>query len=409
MGQNVCDLLIIGGGPAGMAAGIYGARSRLKTVVLEKGRTGGQAATTEELENYPGFGRGTTGPTIMKAVRQHAEEFGVAFHKENVTDLDLKGHVKIIRTKKGEEYHAKAVILAPGATPRTLGIKGERELVGKGVSYCATCDADFFEELEVVVIGNGDAAIEEAIYLTKFADKVTVIVIHDEGILDANRASQEKAFSNSKIEFVWNSVLEEIKGDGLVESVIIKNLKSGELTEMETNGVFFFVGYTPNTKFLEGKVDLNENGYIEVNEKMETSNSGVYAAGDAVVKFLRQVITATADGAIAAYAADKYLQEEENFRMQVLEANKPVLVLFWSPQNEKSIEAVALLEQKLDSYSNLSLVKIDRYRNDLVASRYNMEDIPSLLLFNKGDLVGRLNKIISIESIDELLLSGSLS
>lgn len=402
MSKEVWDLLVVGGGPAGMAAGIYGARAKLKTIVLEKGRTGGQAATTEELENYPGFGRGATGPGIMKSIREHAEDFGVVFEKEQVTDLELEGEVKVIRTKRGQEYHAKAVVLAPGANPRTLGIKGEKAFVGKGVSYCATCDADFYEDLDVVVVGNGDAAIEEAIYLTKFAQKVTIIVIHDEGILDANKASQEKAYANPKIHFVWNSVLNEIKGDGLVEHVIIKNLKTGELTEMETNGVFFFVGYVPNTEFLKGKVALNDNGYIIVNEKMETSVPGVYAAGDANQKFLRQVVTAVADGAVAAFAADKYLAEEENFKMQVLDAKEPVMVVFWAPQNEESIEAVSTIEQHKDRYPNTKLVKIDLYRNHLVASRYHVEQVPAVLLFNKGELVNRIDGKLSQSDIDAL-------
>lgn len=402
MTKEIWDILIVGGGPAGLTAGIYGARSKLKTLILEKGRPGGQAATTEEMENYPGFGRGATGPGIMKAMQEHAEDFGVIIEKETAVDLDLDGEIKIVRTKKGKEFYGKTVILCPGANPRSLGIKGEKKFVGKGVSYCATCDADFYEDLDVIVVGNGDAAIEEAIYLTKFAEKVTVIVIHDEGILDANKASQEKAFANPKIHFIWNSVLEEIKGDGIVESVVIKNLKTGEITDMETNGVFFFVGYVPNTEFLRGKIDLNDQGYIIVNEKMETSVPGVYAAGDANQKYLRQVVTAAADGAIAAFAADKYLAEEENFKMQVLNAQGTVLVAFWSPQKEESIEAVSLLEQNVNQLANTKLVKIDLYRNHLVANRYNVESIPAVLVFENGEVINRLKGSISQEVLREL-------
>ena len=402
MTKEIWDILIVGGGPAGLTAGIYGARSKLKTLILEKGRPGGQAATTEEMENYPGFGRGATGPSIMKAMQEHAEDFGVIIEKETAVDLDLDGEIKIVRTKKGKEFYGKTVILCPGANPRSLGIKGEKKFVGKGVSYCATCDADFYEDLDVIVVGNGDAAIEEAIYLTKFAEKVTVIVIHDEGILDANKASQEKAFANPKIHFIWNSVLEEIKGDGIVESVVIKNLKTGEITDMETNGVFFFVGYVPNTEFLRGKIDLNDQGYIIVNEKMETSVPGVYAAGDANQKYLRQVVTAAADGAIAAFAADKYLAEEENFKMQVLNAQGTVLVAFWSPQKEESIEAVSLLEQNVNQLANTKLVKIDLYRNHLVANRYNVESIPAVLVFENGEVINRLKGSISQEVLREL-------
>jgi thioredoxin reductase (NADPH) len=362
------DIIVVGGGPAGLAAGIYGSRSRLKTVILQKGRPGGQAATTEELENYPGFPRGTTGPGLMEAMAKHAESFGTEILNEEAVDLDLDGEIKVVKTKSGKKYSSKIVILAPGAAPRTLNIKGERELRGKGVSYCATCDADFFEELDVVVVGNGDAAIEEAMYITKFAETVTIIVIHDEGILDCNKVSAEKAFANPKIKWVWNSVLQEIKGDGIVESVVLKNIKTGELSEMETNGVFFFVGTVPKTDIVKGKVELNEQGYIIANERMETSVPGVYAAGDARDKYLRQVITAASDGAIAAFAAEKYLAEEEGFKSQVLNHTEPVMVAFWAPQVEASIAAVSQLEKIVDKLGDsVKLVKMDTYRNERVA------------------------------------------
>jgi thioredoxin reductase (NADPH) len=389
---GVYDLVIIGGGPAGLAAGVYGARARLKTVILEKGSTGGQAATTEELENYPGFPGGTTGRGLTKAMEDHARSFGTEIKKENVIDSDLGGETKVIKTKSGNEYRARAVVLASGAHPRSLKIKGEKELTGKGVSYCATCDADFFEELEVVVVGNGDAAVEEAIYLTKFADQVTIIVIHDQGILDCNKQSAERAFANPKIHWVWSSVLEEIKGDGIVESVVIKNIKTGQLTEMETNGVFFFVGTVPNTDFLQGKVDLDEKGYIMTNERMETSVSGVYAAGDARVKYLRQVVTAAADGAVAAVAAERYLAEEEFFKKQVSDFDGAVMAVFWAPQDEESIAAVALLEKTAQELGDrVKLVKIDASRSEVAVQRYQVTTIPAVLFFVKGEVAARIS------------------
>lgn len=397
--SEIYDVIVVGGGPAGLAAGIYGSRSRLKTAVIEKGRPGGQAASTEELENYPGFFEGATGPELMKRFTAHAQRFGTAIIRSQAADMDLTGAVKKIITKDGQEYLAHSVILAPGAEPRSLNIPGEHKLRGKGVSYCATCDADFFEELDVAVVGNGDAAIEEAMYLTKFAESVTIIVIHDEGILDCNKASAEKAFANPKLKWVWNSVVAEINGDELVESVTLKNIKNGELSELAVNGVFFFVGTVPKTEFLQGHIALTEQGYIITNDLMETDVPGVYAVGDARDKYLRQVITAAADGAIAAVAAEKYLAEQETFREQVLEAKKPVLLAFWAPQVEESFAAMSLLEALAAEDSSFSLVKLDTYRNKKTAATYGVTQIPSVLLFENGEVEGRLEGMFTEEQI----------
>lgn len=402
--SEIYDIVVVGGGPAGLAAGIYGSRSRLKTTIVEKGRPGGQAASTDEMENYPGFFNGSTGPGLTKAFAEHAQHFGTTIQQGNVVDLQLEGIVKKVITKSGEEILAKSVILSPGAEPRSLNIKGEGKLRGKGVSYCATCDADFYEELDVVVVGNGDAAIEEAMYLTKFAETVTVIVIHDEGVLDCNKASAEKAFKNPKLKWVWSSVLEEIKGDELVESVLIKNISTGEITEMETNGVFFFVGTVPKTKFLEGKVELNEQGYIVTNEMMETNIPGVYGVGDARVKYLRQVVTACADGAIAAVAAEKYIEEMETLREQVLDAEEPTLLAFWAPQVEKSIASISLLENVVGTTDGkVKLVKMDTYRNKKTSASYGVKEIPTVILFNKGEVAGRLDGDFSEADVKKLL------
>jgi len=404
--SDVYDILIVGGGPAGLAAGIYSGRARLKTAIIEKGRTGGQAATTVEMENYPGFFEHATGPEIADRFAAQAKHFGTETIKGLVTDMDLSGAVKKVTLKTGESYFGKAVILAPGAEPRSLNIKGEGKLRGKGVSYCATCDADFYEELDVVVVGNGDAAIEEAMYLTKFAESVTIIVIHDEGILDCNKASAEKAFANPKIKWVWNSVLAEITGDELVESVVIKNIKTGELSEMETNGVFFFVGSVPKTEFLNGKVKLDKHGFIVTNELMETDVQGVYAVGDATVKYLRQVVTAVADGAIAAVAAEKYLAEMEGFRQQVLESEIPVLLAFWAPQIEKSFAAVSILEKASESAGGkIGLFKVDTYRNVKIPAMFDVTVIPSVLLFADNEIKGRLEGDFTIDDVERLLLN----
>jgi len=310
--KNLYDLIIIGAGPAGLAAGLYGARARLKTLILEKTKVGGQISTTDELANYPGAPEGTTGPSIIARMAEQAKEFGAEVKKDGVVSVDFTDKIKKIKCEE-EEYHAKAVIIAAGATPKKIGCPGEIELTGKGVSYCATCDADFFTDFEVFVIGGGDAAVEEAMYLTRFARKV--MVVHRRNELRAAKSIQEKAFKNEKLEFIWDSVVEEIKGNGIVESIVLKNVKTGEISEYcadeedGTMGIFPFVGFMPLSGAFKGKVEMDAGGYIITNEDMKTNVEGVFAAGDVRVKSLRQVVTAAADGAIAAVMAEKYIIE----------------------------------------------------------------------------------------------------
>jgi len=388
------DLVIVGGGPAGMTAAIYGARAKLKTLLIEKGRHGGQAATTEEVENWPGSGR-TTGPELMQRFREHVESLGVALVKDEVSALDLSGPAKRIRTKKGAEFEAGAIILCPGAEPRRLGVKGEDEFRGKGVSYCATCDADFFTDLDVVVVGNGDAAVEEALYLTRFAESVTLIVIHPEGKMDANRASQERLLANPKVRVIWQSVIEEIDGDGIVERVVLRNLATGERSVLETNGVFIFVGTTPKTDFLkETGVELDSRGYIVADpETMATSVEGVFAAGDARRKWLRQIVTAAADGAIAACAAERYLVEEEQLRQELLLPAEPVLAVFWSPASPESLGVLQEAERLVASQGGrLRLARVDCYRSARIAARFGVDRVPAVLLLRGGTPVARLTE-----------------
>lgn len=394
------DLLILGGGPAGLAAGIYGARAKLKTAILEKGAPGGMAFTTREIVNYPGFFKDTTGPELMKTIANHAKEFGAQIIKEQITEVELEGEIKVIKTKKGNQYKARAVILSPGSQPRMLNIPGERKFRGSGVSYCATCDAEFYEGLTVVVVGNGDAAIEEANYITRYASRVVVIVIHDEGILDCNKASAEKAFKNEKIEFLWNSVLTEIKGEMDVNGVAVKNLKTGEISEIKAEGVFIYVGMVPGTEFLKSKVELDERGYIVTNELMETSVDGVYAAGDVRVKYLRQVVTAVADGAIATVAAERYLIEEDDFKENVLNVDKPVALAFWNPTDEESIATVAKLEQAVGEVGDrVALVKVDMSKKKRIAQRYNVTTSPTVLLIKEGEVVRDLSSELDAKSL----------
>ncbi|MDO5716782.1 MAG: thioredoxin-disulfide reductase [Tissierellia bacterium] len=307
------DLAIVGGGPAGLAAGLYAARARLKTIIIEKEKAGGQIVITDEVANYPGSIEEAGGPSLIKRMKEQAEGFGAEFTIDPVQEVQLDGKVKKI-IGKDKTYEAKAVIMATGASPRYIGCPGEKEFTGRGVSYCATCDAAFFEDLEVYVIGGGDSAIEEAMFISKYARKVTVVHRREE--LKAAKSIQEKAFRNEKIEFMWNTQVVELKGEGLLSSMVVEDTTTGERREIKadendgTFGVFVFIGYMPQNALVEGKLDM-EHGYIVTDENMHTNIPGVFAAGDNRAKSLRQVVTATADGAIAATQAEKYI--ENNF------------------------------------------------------------------------------------------------
>jgi thioredoxin reductase (NADPH) len=309
------DVVIIGAGPAGLSAGLYAARSRMSVLILEKEKKGGQIVTTDEVANYPGSIREATGPSLIARMVEQCDEFGAEIQMKTVVDLDLKSKIKKVILEDDTVVEAKTVIIATGAEPRKLGVDGEKELTGKGISYCATCDADFFTDLEVYCIGGGDTAVEEAIYLTKFASKVTIVHRRDE--LRAAKSIQEKAFKNDKIEFIWDSVVEEVNGDGIVEQMVLRNKKTGEKQVIDapedvgTFGIFVFVGYIPNTELLDGHIKLSSRKYIEACTKMKTDVPGVFAAGDVRDKDLRQVVTATADGAIAATQAEHYISNTE--------------------------------------------------------------------------------------------------
>lgn len=309
--SKLYDVIVIGGGPAGLSAALYAGRARLSVLLLERDKDGGQIVLTSEVENYPGCLEGESGPTLIDRMAKQAVHFGAEKVYDDVLEVKLEGQEKVLVGKKGE-YRAKTVIIATGAMPRPIGCKNEKDFIGKGVSYCATCDALFFEDFEVYVVGGGDTAVEEAMYLAKFARKVTVIHRRDE--LRAAKSIQEKAFANPKLEFMWDSVVEEISGDGVLESMKVKNVKTGEIREIHadendgTFGLFGFIGYLPKTDMFKGIINM-ENDYIITDEDMKTNIPGVFAAGDVRVKSLRQVVTACADGAIAAVQAEKYIEQ----------------------------------------------------------------------------------------------------
>ena len=307
------DLIIIGSGPGGLAAALYAARGRMKTLVLEKGQNGGQAAITHLIENYPGSIEDPTGAKLTHRMLEQAKSFGAEIRKDEVLDVDFSGKEKVVKCKNGE-YTAKAVVIATGATPRKLDAPGIRELSGKGISYCATCDADFFKDLEVYVIGGGNSAVEEAIYLTKFARQVHIVHMLDHFQCESIVLEKAKAVPNLDIRI--RTVVEEVKGDGILESIVFKNLDTNEVYEVEadeedgTMGLFIFIGYQPQTELFKGKVEIDQYGYIVAGESTETNVPGVFVAGDCRVKEVRQVVTATADGAVAAIMAEKYISKE---------------------------------------------------------------------------------------------------
>jgi thioredoxin reductase (NADPH) len=303
------DVIIIGAGPAGLSAAIYAARSGMKTLVLEKGIVGGQITVTEEVENYPGFENGITGYELTEIMKKQAERFGAEFVDAEVAEVGLEGRCKIIGTHE-QEYRAKSVIFCSGAHPRRLNVPGEERLTGRGVSYCATCDGALYRDKVVAVVGGGDSAIEEALFLTRFAKKVYVIHRRDE--LRAQYIIQQRAFKNPKMEFIWDTVLQEVKGENKVEELELYNRKTEKVSFLKVDGLFIYVGILPSTGLLESRLNLDPAGFVITDEYMHTNIPGIYAAGDIRSKVLRQVVTATSDGAVAAWSAEKWIEEHED-------------------------------------------------------------------------------------------------
>lgn len=303
------DVIIIGAGPAGLSAGIYSARGGLKTAVFEKAIVGGQITVADEIENYPGFEEALSGFELTQKMHDQAERFGVEFIDEEIIAMGVDGLCKIVETDSGK-YRAKSVILCTGAYPRKLNVPGEERFTGRGVSYCATCDGALYRDKTVAVVGGGDSAIEEALFLTRFAKKVYVIHRRDE--LRAQKIIQERAFANPKMEIIWDSVVQQIKGENRVESLELVNRKTNEVSDLEVDGVFIYVGILPNNKLFESRIELDSGGFVITDEHMHTTIPGVYAAGDIRTKVLRQVVTATSDGAIAAWSAEKWIIENHD-------------------------------------------------------------------------------------------------
>jgi thioredoxin reductase (NADPH) len=312
----VYDIAIIGSGPGGLSAAIYAARARLSTLVITGDEFGGQIASTHEVENYPGFDEGIMGPDLTRKMRAQAEKFGAEVVTDFITDLDVDGLPFTLTGRLGT-YEARSVVVATGASPRKLDIPGEAEFIGRGVSYCATCDGAFFPDVPVAVVGGGDSALQEGLFLNRFASKITVIHRRDE--LRAGAYLQQRVFNEPKFEFLWDSVATEVVGEQGVQQLRLKNLKTGEESTLDVEGVFIFVGHEPNTEIFAGKLDSDERGYILADAHMRTSVPGIFVAGEAQDSHFRQAITTAGDGAKAAMEAIEYVERLEEVAPAVSE------------------------------------------------------------------------------------------
>ena len=304
------NIIIIGSGPAGLTAAIYAARANQTPLLITGNEIGGQIATTNEVENYPGFPDGITGPELVAVMQKQAERFGARVEIDYVTKVNLKTHPFELETENGKTYHAKSLIVATGASARKLDVPGEKELAGRGVSYCATCDGFFFRNKEIAVVGGGDSALQEGLFLTKFASKVHII--HRRDALRAQPILQDRARENPKMNFVWNSVVKEIKGNGSVQTLVLENTRTHAVSELPAQGIFVYVGHTPNTELFKGQLEMNEEGYIKVNEQLHTSVPGVFAAGEAHDHIFRQAVVSAGYGCMAQMEAEKFLADWEH-------------------------------------------------------------------------------------------------
>lgn len=298
---------MIGAGPAGLTAAIYAKRLGLDGLVLEKLAPGGQILLTERIENYPGFPEGISGRQLITLMQKQAENLGMKYEQEEAKRIRLSADKKIITTESGKEYKSLTVIITTGGEPKRLGVEGEREFTGRGVSYCATCDAPFFKDEEILVVGGGNAAAEEVLYLTKFARKI--YLVHRRGMLRAEKILQERLFNHAKVEIIWKSKVTRIYGEGKVEGVVLEEQGKGELRNLSCSGVFIFIGLKPNTNFVKNLVELDKNGFVKTNRDMETSIEGIFACGDVREGSLKQVIVACGEGALAAYGVGRYVSK----------------------------------------------------------------------------------------------------
>jgi thioredoxin reductase (NADPH) len=382
------DVVIIGGGPGGLSAAIYAGRARLKTILIEKALVGGLATYTNEIANYPGFPDEPKGEHITDLMKKQAKNLGVDFKLTAVKSVELTGEEKIVETFRNK-YIAKTVIIATGGRPRVTGALNEEEfLFDKGISFCATCDAAANTDKHVVVIGSGDAAIEEGMFLTKFASKVTVSVMHDEGIMDCNEIAKKAALSNPKMDFVWNTVVHSFEGEDHLERVVLKNVKTDELIPVDCDNCFEFIGYIPNTELFEGQVSLSNRGYIPVDDKKQTNLEGVFAVGDVTDKWLRQIATAVGDGAIAGTAAEKYIAETEIFEEKIMQKEKVGLIYLYNAVDQDARAFLSNVETIENAYdADLVVNRVDIYKSTGIAEKLKINDFPAAVITKEGQVV----------------------
>lgn len=396
------DVVIIGGGAASLTAGIYCGRAKLKTLIIEKTLVGGLATYTNEIENYPGFPDGTTGLGLMDLFHKQAKKFGVDFKLTDVKKVSLEGDIKKVETFRNV-YEAKAVIIGSGGKPRLTGAKNEEKfLYDKGISFCATCDAAANTGKTVMVIGSGDAAIEEGMFLTKFADKVIVSVMHDNGNMDCNEIAKAQALSSPKMEFLWNTVVECFEGEERLDTVVLKNVKTGENLPVKVDSCFLFIGYLPNTELFQGILTMNRGGYLITNERMETNLPGVYGVGDVRDKFLKQVATAVGDGAVAGYGAEKYLSECEIFEKQVLNEGNPSLVYIYNGIDAHSRELLPAFKELEETRKDMRVSCIDIYKSDGIAKRLGVHHSPCALWIKGSKIQGKIEGEITPDQIKNM-------
>lgn len=383
------DVVIIGGGPAGMTAGIYCGRARLKTLLIEKSLMGGLATYTNEIENYPGFPEGTTGIGMMEQFHRQMKKFNVQLKMTDVKTVDFSGEWKKVETFRNI-FEARVVIISTGGRPRITKAPGEEKyLYDKGISFCATCDAAANTGKTVMVIGSGDAAIEEGMFLTKFAAKVIVSVIHDTGKMDCNEIAREQALSNEKMEFRWNTMAHAFEGESCLERVVLKNLKTGTLDPVTVDTCFEFIGYEPNTEIFKTALPLSKRRCIVTNELMETSAPGVFACGDVREKELKQVATAVGDGATAGYMAERYIADCEMFEKQIMQKERVGLIYVYSAIDAPSRELLPVMqdiERELDGGVKLSV--LDLYKGKRLCDRLSCDVEPMTVFYTKaGEVV----------------------